>query len=250
VAASNERFAIYFAPAAASPLWREGCRWLGRDPDIPRSGHHPESPPVETPPPEAPPEALDAGVTAEDWLTATAEPRRYGFHATLKPPFRLVEGADLADLDDALAKFAAGRRAFVAPGFEVTGLDGFLALCPAGPVPALDDLAADCVRAFEPFRRPPEPEELARRRQRGLSRRQEELLVAWGYPYLMEEFRFHLTLTGRLDGAAAGRFLPLLQGLFAAALSTPPLVEGVSLFREPEPGAPFETMRRYLFKAA
>ena len=35
----------------------------------------------------------------------------------------------------------------------------------------------------------------------GLTDRQEALLTQWGYPYVMEEFRFHITLTGALDPA-------------------------------------------------
>ena len=189
-----ERYAVYFVPGPDTGLWQTGCRWLGRNPD----GTTGDAP--------LPPQAADAGISTEEWAEVTAEPRRYGFHATLKPPFHLVEGCDLADLDGALARFAAGRGAFRTTALSVTRLAGFIALCPSGPTAGLAALAADCLRAFEPFRRPSDAATLVRRRARGLTPRQD-------------------------------------------ALAAPLAVDGVALFREPAPGAPFETVRRYLFSA-
>ncbi len=235
---TTERYAVYFIPGPDTALWQAGCRWLGRNPDV-----------ITDDRPLPPLQAADAGVSTEDWASVTAEPRRYGFHATLKPPFHLAEGRDLADLDAALARFAAGRRAFQTVALSVTHLGGFLALCPSAPAADLEALAADCLRTFEPFRHPPDAATLVQRRARGLTPRQDALLEAWGYPFVLEEFRFHMTLTGRLSDEAAARYLPLLDGLFAAALAAPLTVGGVALFREPAPGAPFETVRRYLFSA-
>ena len=231
-----ERYAVYFVPGPDTALWQAGCRWLGRNPD----GTVGDAP-------LPPPQATAAGISREDWAAATAEPRRYGFHATLKPPFHLAEGCDVADLDMALARFAAGRKASQGPVLSVARLGGFLALCPRGPAGGLDTLAGDCLRAFEPFRRLPDAETLARRRAKGLSPRQEVLLEAWGYPFVLEEFRFHMTLTDHLSDDAAARFRSVLEGLFADALTSPLAVGGIALFREPAPGAPFETVRRYLF---
>jgi len=237
VTQASERYAVYFVPGQDTALWQTGCRWLGRNPD----GTAGDAP---LPPPQA---AAAAGMAEADWAAVTAEPRRYGFHATLKPPFHLAEGCDLADLDTALARFAAGRAAFQTATLSVTHLGGFLALCPSAPAVDLEVLAADCLRTFEPFRRPLDRENLSRRRARGLTPRQDALLETWGYPFVLEEFRFHLTLTGRLTDAAAARYRPLLESLFAEALAAPLAVGGVALFREPAPGAPFETVRRYLF---
>lgn len=233
-----ERYAVYFVPGPETALWRTGCRWLGRNPEASQDIA-----------PMPPPEAVGAGMSREDWAAATAKPRRYGFHATLKPPFHLAEGCDVADLDMALARFAAGRKALQGPALAVARLDGFLALCPQGAAGGLDSLAGDCLRAFEPFRRPLDGETLTRRRAKGLSPRQEALLETWGYPFVLEEFRFHMTLTGRLADDAAARFRAVLEGLFADALVSPLAVGGIALFREPAPGAPFETVRRYLFAA-
>jgi hypothetical protein len=91
------------------------------------------------------------------------------------------------------------RAPVTIPSLEVRRLGGFIAVVPTEPSAALADLAAATVAALDPFRAPPSEAELARRRKARLSDRQEALLMKWGYPYVMEEFRFHLTLTGRLD---------------------------------------------------
>ena len=70
---SPYRVAVYYAPAADDPLWARGCTWLGRDPE---TG-------VELPQPD-----ID-GIAAQ-----VTEPRRYGFHATLKPPMQLTGTLD------------------------------------------------------------------------------------------------------------------------------------------------------------
>tara|TARA_B100000513_G_scaffold61772_1_gene24140 strand:+ start:156 stop:875 length:720 start_codon:yes stop_codon:yes gene_type:complete len=237
--AVQERYGIYFTPDPKSSLWRLGCHWLGRDPARPQGGLLPP-----------PPDIALAGLSEDIWFAATAEARRYGFHATLKPPFALAEGRDLADLDGALARFAAGRRPFVVPPLAVRSLDGFLALCPADESSELDDLAATCVRVFDAFRRPPSAAELLRRRARDLTPRQDAHLETWGYPYVMEDFRFHMTLTDRLDDDIALRFQAVLDAIFKPVASSPLTVGGVALFREAEPGAPFELLRRYLFSAS
>ena len=236
MADAQERYAIYFVPEASSDLWQIGCRWLGREPDAGQ-----DSGPV------FPDEATAANLSPDAWASLTEAPRRYGFHATLKPPFALRPDCDLADLDSALAHFAAARRSVEGPRFLVASLGNFIALRPAGTDTVLSDLAADCVRAFDSFRHSPSAAELARRRASKLTARQEDLLETWGYPYVFEEFRFHMTLTGPLENAAKEALFPYLEKMFHAALTTPVRVAGVALFREPAPGAPFETVRRYRF---
>ena len=131
-----------------------------------------------------------------------AEPRLYGFHGTLKAPIALAEDVSEGDFLEAVGRFAATQRGFAVPALELGELSGFLALVPAERCVELQDLADRCVVEFDDFRRPADEAELARRRAPGLSPRQDELLVRWGYPYVLEEWRFHLTLTGRLPDAA------------------------------------------------
>lgn len=223
------RYAIYWAPPRAHPLWHAGCNWLGRDPE---TGEAMDPPLVD-------------GLDRARHAAITADPARYGWHGTLKPPFRLADGRSEDSLEAALARFAASRAAFAAPALAVNELSGFLAVTPAEPSAPLRALADACVAELDPFRAAAGTEELARRRRSGLSARQEALLARWGYPYVMEEFRFHLTLTQRLGPPESAALRRALEELFAPALREPVLVDAVALYVEPAPGAPFSLKRRY-----
>ncbi|MCS6920349.1 MAG: DUF1045 domain-containing protein [Elioraea sp.] len=227
------RYAIYWAPPRDHPLWQAGCAWLGRDPE---SG--------ETIDPQPEPIAR-----REEHARLTADATRYGWHATLKAPFRLAEGESEERLDEALQDFAAQRSAFPAPRLVVSSLAGFLAVVPAEPCPPLSALAEKTVRAFDRFRAPLTAEELAKRLRNGLTPRQQRLLDTWGYPYVMEEWRFHMTLTVRLPEHQVAPLRAALAERFAPALAAPPAFREVALYVEPAPGAPFRLLRRYPFKA-
>ena len=222
----TSRYALYFAPAATHPLWAAGCDWLGRDP---ASG------------------APGAGGPHR------ADPRRYGFHATLKPPFALRDGMTRPQLLAALSHFVDERAPFAMPRLAVAALGDFLALRPvdrdataAGqPLRALAD---DCVRLFDDFRRPPSPAEIARRLSAGLDERQRGNVDRWGYPHVFEHWRFHMTLTDSLgDDALRTRLLADATRHFADALAAPLRCEGVALFVEDAPGVDFHLLRRFEF---
>jgi putative phosphonate metabolism protein len=225
----SHRYAIYFAPSEASLLWHTGCRWLGRDAARAVALAQPVVP----------------GYGAEQVSALTRSPRLYGFHATLKPPFRLAKEESAARLGDALTAFARERDAFALPALEVASLSGFLALLPAGRSEALHALADDCVTGFDRFRRPAEASELARRRGAGLGERQEALLARFAYPYVLDEFRFHLTLTERLEAHDGTGLKPWLQQHFTAALREPIVVADLCLFVQERPEAPFCILQRF-----
>jgi putative phosphonate metabolism protein len=220
------RYGIYFAPTRRSALGRFGHAWLDRDAV---TGADMEVP----------------GISPERLAEITAEPRIYGFHATLKPPFAIAAGQSAAALDRALAAFAAVRHSFLAPSLQLTRLDGFWALTFAEPSAAADRLAADCVARFDHFRAPPSQGELKRRRRAGLSRIQEALLQRWGYPYVFQEFRFHMTLTARLTGAEAPLLGAHLVSVVGPLCRRPLSIDAVALFHQPAPGARFRLLRRY-----
>lgn len=185
-----------------------------------------------------------AGLAADDLAAATADPRHYGFHGTLKPPFALAEGRSVDELLSAAAAFGRARPRFVIERLELRVIDGFIALVPHAKTAALDALAAGCVRDFDRFRAPADAAELARRRAGRLTKRQEELLAQWGYPYVMEEFRFHLTLTGRLAEPVRGAILRALEPLTAPFCTAPLEVRDIVIFRQPARAAPFEVLAR------
>ena len=219
------RYAIYFAPQPGTDFHIVGSRWLGRDAF---AGEAPEQPGV-------------AGLTA-----LTGEPRRYGFHATLKPPFTLRDTVHPEALLRAVAALAAGEHCFRVP-LKVALLDRFLALVPRGPCAPLHRLADRAVRELDGFRCTPSAAELARRRSAGLSERQERHLLDWGYPYVLEDFRFHMTLTERLSATDVDRLEAAAVEHFAPVLAAPVLIDGLALFEEPAPGAPFLATRHFPF---
>jgi putative phosphonate metabolism protein len=212
------RAALYYAPPPDHPLSRCAARWLGRDAwsgaDLAWGACDGFDP-----------DALD---------TLTAEPRRYGFHATLKPPFRLAEGCSFDGLRSSLATFGGDRRAVVIPELALERIGAFFALTPGGGDPAdLQALAADAVRAFDAFRAPPTAGEIERRRPERLTLRQRENLAAWGYPYVFDEFRFHMTLTGPVPEAQCAAMDAVLRARFADFIGRPLVVDTLCLFVEP-----------------
>lgn len=226
------RYAVYFALPGDSALWRLGQRWLGRD--------------CETGAALSPP-ALD-GWPAAEIAEITAAPRRYGFHATLQAPFHLAPGVSLRQLEDSLGAFAAGQRPFLAPPLEISAIGSFLALTLSAPCPEMDALAAAAVEHFDPLRAPLSEDELARRLESGLTPRQQELLCRWGYPYVMEEFRFHMTLTGPIADAGERQDLQTrLADLLRPLLTAPVPVREISLYRQETRTAPFALIERITF---
>lgn len=232
------RYAIYLAPPPDSALWRFGSDVIGRDA---ASGA-----------PSAP-FALE-GFNAERWRGMTAEPRRYGFHATIKAPFRLRENERFEDLCEAAATLAAAQAPFelrplristIAPGAD----RAFVAVTPSTRSEALARLESEVVRALDRFRAPLTEAERARRNPERLSPRQRDLLERWGYPYALEEFRAHFTLTDAITD-----FAPVAAALareFARRVAPPSLtVDALVLFAQLQPGGDFTILSRFPFRAS
>jgi putative phosphonate metabolism protein len=228
---AGRRFAIYFAPPVGSPLAKAGARWLGRDA---LTGTLLPQPRIQ-------------GLSAERLAAITAGPRHYGFHATLKAPFSLVEDKTAPELHKATARLAAGRRAF-SMSLCVGEISGFLALVPARAPEALAGLEAVCVQEVDRFRAPEGEAEAEKRRAAGLSARQEALLGLWGYPYVLEEFRFHMTLTERLEEPERGRIKALLQGMLGPVLEPPVRIDSISVFEQPGRRTPFAEIARHTLR--
>jgi len=233
----SDRYALYVAPPAPSPLWRFGSAVLGYDAEAGRDV----------------PQLVPEGFDAASFHALTEDPRRYGFHATLKAPFRLRDGTDEAELISALNAFALRTVSFVLPRLEVTALrrragdPGFVALVEPEPTAELLDLERACVEGFEPFRAPLTDAEVARRRPEALTERQRLYLDLFGYPYVFEEFRFHLTLTGRVPGPDVDRMAGGLSRLRDANAPERALaVDGLALFKQAG-GGRFRILARAAF---
>lgn len=230
----SHRFAVYFSPPPGAAWWEAGSRWLGRD----AAALKPT--PLEQP-------RFD-GLAPELMQQLTRDPARYGWHATLKAPFQLGEGVVLGDLRRALRDLAASFSAFAMPGLSVKQLGDFLALCPQGDLTAINAVASACVTQLHRLAAPLTSAELERRRKNSLSALEDELLQRWGYPYVLERYCFHMSLTGKLQGVddiTTKRLLHAAQSWFEVL--EPCRFEGLSLFCEPVKGSDFVLVERWEF---
>jgi putative phosphonate metabolism protein len=227
---ATSRYAIYYLPDPASAIWRFGSSVLGYDAyaasDV------------------APP--ADLARTEPRLAEQTAEPRRYGFHATLWAPTPLAAGTDERELVAAVRGFASLRQPFVVPALRVAVLEDFIALVPGVACPDLDTLAADCVRSFAAYRPPLGEADRRRRLAAGLTRRQADYLATWGYPFVLDEFRFHMTLTGALPAEDRERLAARLAAAYAS-ISAPLLVDAVTVLCQPTRAERFRVVERIGF---
>jgi len=219
----DARVAVYYAPQADDPLSAAASAWLGRAPTS-----------------DAPVQQPDIANIAE----VTAEPRLYGFHATLKPPMRLASGCGWDDVVAGVTILAEHIAPFDLPTLSVQDVFGFLALRETATSAPLQALADACVEHLDAFRAQPSDSELARRRRANLTCRQDEMLIRWGYPYVFDTWFFHLTLTRRLSAMEKQVFMPAAEAYFARALATPRRVNDICLFVQLALGAPFVIRER------
>ena len=228
---SGQRYAIYFAPPPESALYRFGSAWLGRNAVTGA---------------ELPPPPLN-GLTEKLWRRVTAGPSLYGFHAPLKPPFHLSRDRTKDDLVASVDCFAKTVGPFDAPPLRLARLSSVIALVPHEESPALVAFAEACVREFEPFRAPLAPEDFTKRQAAQLTPRQLELLTTWGYPYVLDEWLFHMTLASGVDGTDADRLCAILAPLVQSHTKSPLRIDSVSIFEQPAPQVPFRVIARFPF---
>ena len=220
----SERYAIFFAPDRHSP-WRQfGAHWLGRDEHDSSALAQPQF----------------AEICPAEFARLTQAPRRYGFHATLKAPFRLAHGLNESAVVAQLEMLARGLKPVLLGPLRVATLGNFVALVPEKNSDSLNALAAACVTQLDTLRAPLQGDELARRHAPPLDARETELLGQFGYPYVMERFRLHFTLTGSATPALAQRLTDVVAPQIAQLHAHAPLwLDRLCLFIERTPGAPF-----------
>ena len=221
-----QRFAVYYTPEAG-PLYRFASKWLGWDASAGRE----VAPPV-----------------VEDLPRPIAEiteiPRKYGFHATIKPPFRLADGKCAEDLAHEVERLARSQPPVTLDGLELSRLGRFLALTPIGDQQELMKMADRFVKSLDTYRRKPTEDELIKRRKAGLSDRQLANLQEWGYPYVLQDYHFHMTLTGRMPKAELAKTQKTLAPLLAPLLPKPFTLDSLCLFGEAADGR-FHLIQRH-----
>src|SRR5262245_18729772 len=227
------RYAIYYAPAPGTALDDFGASLLGYDARTATDLPFPD----------------DVMQIMPDWRELTRDPRKYGFHATLKPPMTLAEGKTEAELVAACEAFASAPRPVPLIEPIIDMIAGFIAVIPASASDELQQLAADVTREFDSFRAPLTAENWARRNPEKLTPRQCEYLDRWGYPYVLEEFRFHMTLTGRLDAKRRGPIIAMLQQRFRDTGLRELAIDQIALFRQSGASARFQIIGQWLLTA-
>lgn len=214
------RYAVYFCPAPGSALHAFGNDWLAT--------------------------ARVPSIAPERLQVLLADVRRYGWHATLAAPFGLAAHARHEDLHRCVADMAARTPAFALP-LQLDTLAGFLALRPSGDAQAIDELAAHCVRNLHALRTPL-TQAAWKRRAAALDDTERTLFRQYGYPYVLERYRFHLTLsapaTADEEQALRTYLLPKLGDTACAQ------IDALTICREPAPGAAFEQVTRLPLRGA
>jgi putative phosphonate metabolism protein len=218
------RYAIYYLPPSDSALWRFGCSVIGYDSS---SG-----------------EDVKSCVPAFDMKPLTTEPARYGFHATLKAPFRLAEDVSEPDLIAAMTAFARTQAPVDLGYLAVKRIAGFIALAPKTPPSQLGDFAALCVQTFDEFRAPMNADERLRRLRAPLTYSQQRYLDRWGYPYVLDEFRFHMTLTDSLPDDVSDPLSQALHQIYAP-IDIAHIINDISLCAQSQPNERFREIARF-----
>lgn len=207
------RFAVYHLPDGA--LGDFGASWLGWDVRAGAAVAHPDD--------------------LSDAAEVTQTPRRYGFHATLKAPFRLAQGREVQELALAL-RMICDRLAPFALELAPSRDWGFAALRPRHQPPELIALESSVVTRLDEFRAPLNTEEYDRRRPDALPAQARKHLDHWGYPFVLDLFSYHLTLSGALVPEAAGTLLAELSPRLAPLIAAPMPVTAAALVGEDEAG--------------
>ncbi|WP_223274768.1 DUF1045 domain-containing protein [Tateyamaria sp. syn59] len=220
-----KRYAVYYTPEPGTPLAEFGSAWLGWDSAERRACEQPD-------------------IAGLDVAALTDTPRKYGFHGTIKPPFRLADEHTPEGLQEALATFCTTTAPVALDGLRLARLGRFLALVPQGDASSLAQLAARAVQELDPFRAPLTDAELTKRRAARLTPAQDAHLVRWGYPYVLDQFRFHLTLSGKLDTPTFERAQAALALMLSQLDLAPYRLTGLTLLGEDDAGM-FHQIHRY-----
>ena len=217
----TERYAVYFAPGADSELGLFGQSILCRSATRERKK-----------------DARSTFTDQSQWLRLTENPAHYGFHATLKAPLELAHDQTLDTLTAAVTEFAKNQLPIKLTTLYPRSLGGFMALTLESEIEPLSRLALDCVESFEPFRKALSDSDLQRRKSQSLSNRQESLLLKYGYPYVADEFHFHLTLSGKLSEHDKD-YEAWVISEYSRLISETPILDRLAIYKQVDRQSPF-----------
>ena len=193
-----KRYAIYYIPSN-DLLYKLGSSWLGWDTVLRQPVSQPE---------------ISNNINIEK---ITETPRKYGLHATIKAPFRLADGVSVSELERQLRNLCLSLKP-IEFSLEVSELNGFFALTPTVKNTELRKLHSKVVRELDYFRAQPTKEEIIKRRENQLTSEQDQNLIKWGYPYIFEDFYFHITLTGKIPEDYRNKVKDEIENFFQPVL--------------------------------
>jgi hypothetical protein len=222
------RYAIFFAPNPGSSLDLLGKNWLGRCAETNTPVKHTAVP----------------SLNSSEIHELTKNPRHYGLHGTIVPPFVLQDKFSRADLVDHVKIFAQSQLPFAFDQFTLKEIGLFLALVPEDQG-MMATLAETCLREFHGFRKQPPQKELERRKAAKLTFVQQQLLQKWWYPYVLEEFKFHITLTGSIKNKKKrATVMQALSKLMDKICHEKQPVEDLCIFHQSDTKSPFTIIER------
>ena len=181
-----------------------------------------------------------------DLSKITEEPRKYGFHGTLKAPFRLNSQKTEKELIADFEEFCRNQPSVCSEKLVLTIIGNFIALAPAKQSERISQLAQNCVTFFDHYRAPLNKKELARKQKKTLTSYQQEMLSRWGYPYVFKDFKFHLTLTGKISKTVADELMSFLARKINPVLEDRFRIRELVLARQEENGMFCQCLRRKL----
>jgi len=231
----NARYAIFFCPSRGSPLALFGERALG----LSVSGERLSSGSAALHDPQAYPDI-------KRFLRNTQTPAHYGFHATLKAPFNLAKGSTESDLLQLAKQLVSVQSSCTLDSLVPEFFSGFMALRLSKPLPAVDQLAKNCVLHFDPLRAPLSEADWKKRPATTMSEQQLLYMQRYGYPYVLEEFRFHMTLTGKLCSTQMHTdYLDWLTRSYNALIIEAPRLDQLVVCYQPDRQTPFRRLAEF-----
>lgn len=228
----TDRYIISFAPKSTSMFWKLGALWFGYDAS--RNAYT-----KNTLVPGMPKEHHDAAVTTA---------RRSGFNIILTGPFQLTAGMPEELLKTTISLYCQSLSTLQTGPLSIIETAHKLSISAQEISPQVQKLADDIVLEFNAFRLPanPLPEDSPIRA--ALTPGQLKNLIEWGQPYIFEELKFQIPLTGRLPEKMSGPLKSFLEGRFIECLKTGFEIDNLSLFRLSGTKDPAELVDQFNFE--
>ena len=192
-----KRYAIYYVPSENSELDLFGKCWLGWDP---YKG-------VETTKSD-----LSKLPSFKKFSSLVLTPKQYGFHGTIKAPFRLKNEYTYNDLENKVREISKQIHSFYFDQLIIKKLGNFIGLIPTNNL-KINAVSNKFVEELDYLRDELSESEIKKRKPHKLTSNQKQMLFKWGYPYVFDEFKFHLTLTSKLNVVEIDDVLRSLQNI-------------------------------------